>query len=729
MLRRSFNHRGGPRRRGETPMKLQKVVRMDLAEISCRARHEVSKWIDRRAEPRRNAFKGDISAELIEQCLEDMPSRFFAGASDPRVPAILRERFPDSGPRIIEAADRTLQKRFDLLGYRQLSFGDPIDWHLDPVARRRAPLLHWTLLDPLDAATVGDSKVVWELSRHQWLVRLGQAYRLTGDEHYGDMFAHTIRDWHRANRPGMGINWASSLEAAFRLISWCWSLSLFRGSVALTPRLRADLVEGIASHASRIERYLSYYFSPNTHLTGEALGLFYAGTLFPLLPGATRWRREAAQILIREADRQILPDGVYMEQSTCYQCYTAEIYLHFTILASRNKIPVPDGVVRCVERLLDALVALRRPNGSLPQIGDADGGRLLPLEPRPAGDASGIFSTAATVLKRGDYAWAAGGLMPDVLWVLGAEGVQVFDRLESTLPAQAPSRVLPDGGYAVMRTGWDREADQVILDGGSLGCRFSGGHGHADLLSVEASFRGQPYIVDPGSFRYTADEGWRGYYRGSAAHSTVEIDAVGQAVAHGPFGWVSRPGAQIIRWTSTPELDVAIAEHHAYGRLQDPVVHRRAVFLVKSRYCVIVDDLAGAAEHRVRLRFQFAPMSVTLDPSGWVRAGRGMQKGLLLHAFSTSALKAAIFEGETDPRQGWVASDYGDHQPAPMLVYSVTAPLPVRIVSLLLPTDTLLASPPSVSPVTDGGWLRGLAFDDGVEPNWTDTFPEHSARP
>jgi hypothetical protein len=135
-----------------------------------------------------------------------------------------------------------------------------------------------------------------------------------------------------------------------------------------------------------------------------------------------------------------------------------------------------------------------------------------------------------------------------------------------------------------------------------------------------------------------------------------------------------------------------------------------------------VDDLAGAVEHRVRLRFQFAPMSVTLDPSGWVRAGRGTRKGLLLHAFSTSALKAAIHEGETDPRQGWVASDYGDHQPAPMLVYSVTAPLPVRIVTLLLPTDTILASPPSVSPVTEDGWIRGLVFDDGLEPIWTDSF-------
>ena len=696
-------------------MKLQRIVRMDLAEISCRARHEVSKWLDRRAEPRRSAFKGDISAELIEQCLEDMPNRFFAGASDPRVPAILRERFPDSGRRIIEAADHTLQKRFDLLGYRQLSFGDPIDWHLDPVARRRAPLLHWTLLDPLDAATVGDSKVVWELNRHQWLVRLGQAYCLTGDERYADMFAETTRDWQRANPPGMGINWASSLEAALRVMSWCWSLSLFRGSAALTARLRAELVESIAGHASRIERYLSHYFSPNTHLTGEALGLFYVGVLFPLLPAAPRWRQVAADILIRESERQILPDGVYMEQSTCYQRYTAEIYLHFLILAARNHIPVPSSVMQRVAALLDALLVLRRPDGLLPQIGDADGGWLLPVESRRPEDATGVFSMAATVMRRGDYAWAAGGLTPEVLWLLGTEGARVADSLESRPPDGPPSRLLAHGGYAVMRSAWGTEADQIILDVGPLGCAVSGGHGHADLLSIQCSFRGQPYIVDPGTFRYTEDEGWRGYFRGTAAHSTVDVDGAGQAVTRGPFGWVSRPSARLVRWESTANRDVAEGEHRGYGRLRDPVVHRRRVIFEKSRHCIVVDDLDGRAEHRVDVRFQFAPMSIVLDTSLWARAVRSPGAGLLIHSFATVPLKSSLLEGEIDPRQGWLSTEYGVHEPAPLLLYSAVARLPIRIITVLIPTDDPIGPLPPVSPLVERGELVGVVLDEGRE--------------
>ena len=79
---------------------------------------------------------------------------------------------------------------------------------------------------------------------------------------------------------------------------------------------------------------------------------------------------------------------------------------------------LPDVVREGVERMLDLLLAIRWPNGSMPQIGDADGGRLLPLAPRAADDYRDLFSTAAALFGRADYAWAAEGLAPETLWLL-----------------------------------------------------------------------------------------------------------------------------------------------------------------------------------------------------------------------------------------------------------------------------------------------------------------------
>lgn len=653
---------------------------------------------------------------MADHLRETGSGRFFEGAMSDETPKLLAEQMPEICNEVMATAEAVCQRRFDLLGYRGLFFGNPIDWHLDPVSGRRAPLVHWSRLDPLDRFTVGDSKVVWELNRHQWLISLGQAYRLTGDERYAEMFIGVIREWIHANPPGMGINWASSLEVALRLISWCWALALFRRSTLMSPEFFASLTESVSTHATHVERYLSYYFAPNTHLTGEALGLFYAGVLFHEIRSADHWRDLGAEILIEQSERQILGDGVYFEQATCYQRYTAEIYLHFLILATRNGIEIPTTVQDRVQRLLDFLVAIRLPNRSLPQIGDADGGWLLPLTLRAPDDLRGIFSTAAAFFGRSDYAWAAAGLGPETLWLLGEGGLKAFQALSPAPPTMVPSSLFSDGGYAVMRSGWGTRDHQLIFDVGPLGYPVNGGHGHADLLSIQCSVFGEPYLLDSGTYCYTADPDWRNFFRSTAAHSTVMVDGMDQAVPAGPFGWQARPRARLRRWLTTSTYDLADAEHHAYRFLSDPVVHRRRVLFVKPRYWVVVDDLDGTAQHRVEVRFQFAPMPVTVDASGWAKAcgyGGGV---LFVRAFAAIPLKAELLQGQIAPIQGWVSPDYGQRQPAPTLMYSTTARLPLRIVTLLAPREEAAGSPPAVSPLLgEGPGPVGLVFGEGQE--------------
>src|SRR5690348_8745128 len=460
----------------------------------------------------------------------------------------------------------------------------------------------------------------------------------------------------QANPPGIGINWASSLEVSYRMISWCWALHLFHGSAALTPELHADMSGWVRTHAAHVEKYLSHYFSPNTHLTGEALGLFYAGVLFPELPRAHRWRKTGMRVLLEQLPRQVLPDGVYFEQATCYQRYTAEIYLHFLILAGHNGIDVPPACAERLCMLLDSLLALCRPDGTLPQIGDADGGRLLPLLHRRADDCRDVFAVAAVLFRRADYAWAARGRAPEVAWIFGSAGCEAFAALGPVPPAQPPSRLFPDGGWLVMRGGWKLFAHQLLFDVGPLGCRMSGGHGHADLLSIQCNPFGQELLVDPGTYCYTSHANWRDHFRSSAAHNTVVVDRQSQAVPAGPFSWrKQRPSARLMQWRSTPAFDYADAAHDAYRRLRDPVTHRRRVMFVKPHYWVVVDDLEGADIHQVDLSFQFAPAEISRTADGWDRAMAPDGRGLFIRPFSVTPLQLTKHEGEAEPIRGWIS--------------------------------------------------------------------------
>jgi hypothetical protein len=708
---------------------LERLMQADFSALADRGAQEARKWLERSrlvkwGTPPSSARDAEIERALA--ALQAAPAgRFFDGVakrSPHETAAALAQAFPERSAETAAGAARCLAGEFDLLGYKRLSFGTPVDWHYDPVNGRRSPREHWSTIPTLDLEQVGDSKVIWELSRCQWWVTLACAWAATGDAKLLAAIEESVRSWHAENPSASGINWASSLEASLRLISWTWTLYLTRagpgGKGGLSASAQRALLEGIHEHASHVEHYLSSHYSPNTHLTGEALGLFYAGTAFPELSEAARWQEVGAKILIDQLRTQVLPDGVYFEQASCYQRYTCEIYLHFMMLAGASGFTLPPLVGESVIKLLDFLVHTRRPDGSMPSIGDADGGWIMPLAARGPSEMQGIFSTAAALFRRPDYAWVAGALQPETLWLLGEEGAAAFAALSPAPPDRPATRLFPDGGYAVMSSGWDARAHQLIFDCGPMGCHVSGGHGHADLLSIQCTIFGEPVVVDPGTFVY-ADPFWRHHLRGTHAHSTVAVDGEPQAETQGLFGWKQHPRAAISRWTPNAPIAIADAAHEAYARLPEPISHRRRVLWVNGRFWILIDDLtntgtaASAAEHEFAIRFQLAPMQVAREQSAgreWLRARTPGGHALLFTSFAPG-VTATVREGELTPPRGWISTDYGQRTPAPQLEYAGKARLPLRVVTVLFPVESADAEAPQVSAIPSRAGPSGLVFD------------------
>src|SRR5262249_21425282 len=347
-----------------------------------------------------------------------------------------RRRWPNAEREIIAVADRIGEGTFDLLGLRELKLGDKIDWHLEPLSGKRTPLRHWSQLDYLDTNVAGDKKVTWELNRHQYFLTLGRAYWLTGDERYAEVFASHISSWMDQNPPKLGINWASSLEVAFRSISWLWGFYFFKGSPSFSSQTFLRALRFLYLHARHLETYLSTYFSPNTHLTGEALGLFYLGVLLPEFKEAARWRNTGRRILLEQLPIHVRPDGVYFEQSSYYHRYTTDFYIHFLILSQANGDTVSGEVSDRLTALLDHLMYITRPDGTSPLFGDDDGGRLMMLDRRPVNDFRATLSTGAALFERSDYKFVAGGPAEETLWLLGVAGLQSLDQIIAQEPAK-----------------------------------------------------------------------------------------------------------------------------------------------------------------------------------------------------------------------------------------------------------------------------------------------------
>jgi hypothetical protein len=642
---------------------------------------------------------------------------FFAAFDDRAATlAELRRRWPDREAAVIAEAERIAQGRFRLLGFDDLNFGTPVDWHLEPVAGKRAPLQHWSRINYLDARDVGDKKIIWELNRCQHFAPLGQAYWCTGDERYAEIFIAHLTGWMDANPPKLGINWASSLEVSFRAISWLWGLHFFRESPRLTAEVFSRALKYLYLHARHLETYLSTYFSPNTHLTGEALGLFYLGLMLPEFHRAGRWRALGWKTLIDELDRHVRSDGVYFEQASYYHRYTTDFYTHLLALMRRNGWPRETYLEEKLTALLDHLMHLIRPDGTAPLVGDDDGGRLIKVDGRQTGDFRAALATGAALFGRGDYKHVAGEAAEETLWLLGPEGVREFDRAHSGAPAHL-SLAFTDGGYYLLRDGWARQSNYLLIDCGPHGA-LSCGHAHADALSFELAAGGASWLVDPGTFTYTGDAGLRDEFRSTSAHNTATVDGQSQSVPAGPFSWSQVARVSARQFITGKRFDYFAGEHDGYQRLADPVTHERAVFFVKSEegqdmpgYVVVRDSFVAHAAHSYALHYHFDSDCRILAASGdWLRAARTDGDELLLCWRGTAELRARIVEGT-------ISRCYGQQQAAPVVICEAEAAEaaepkgPQSFITCLLPVPAGRAEPaaefvPGQANTTSDGCLR-----------------------
>lgn len=487
------------------------------------------------------------------------------------------------------AAQRIMQGRVHIFGV-DCRFDGTFPWKMDFIHGVSAQEGFWNDVQYLDSGSVGDSKVIWELNRLQFLLPVAKAFFLTGDISFYDWLKRTITDCDAANPYPMGINWASSLELAFRVAVLDWVIRFLGSALQDDEEFRHLLLRLLSTHGRHINRYLSTYFSPNTHLSGEALGLYLLGTRYPTLPDAGKWRETGRKILLDCLEAHVLPDGGYYERSLWYHRYTIEIYLLFAFLAHEAQDPLPGAVREKLGSLLDFMLHALRSNGTFPLLGDDDGGRFLALDHLDPGDARGLMAACAVLLGRGDLKAVAGDNTETILWLWGPKGLDVYDRLAAAAPRETGA-VFPQTGYAFLRTGREEDAALVSMDAGPLGADNCG-HGHADALSLTLSIGAQQVIVDPGTFSYSLDIRERNRFRDIEAHSAPCIPGAPQSIpSQSPFHW--RRIHQGCRFTSSSvgwDMDLLSGACSDVASSGKPVSIARSVVLLKPRRLLFVWD-------------------------------------------------------------------------------------------------------------------------------------------
>jgi hypothetical protein len=567
----------------------------------------------------------------------------------------------DARAALIAQADQIRGHIFDLLGSGPTQLDFPIDWHTDFKSGRTWPLSVPGRCVIIDVNDDSDIKVIWELSRHQHVVTLGQAYALTGDDRYALEFKTQILHWIDTNPYTMGANWACSMDVGLRAISWLWARMFFEKARVLDSSFWMRFHRALVAHAIYVSSHIEDWGGiRNNHYLSNGTALALIGMALPDVPQSSSWLQEGWDILSECMQRQVLDDGVDYEMSTAYHRLVIEFLLTPALLATRIHYPLPEGYWSKLEKMFEFTQAMTKPDGEIVLFGDADDGRCQILSEYTRvhiNDHRYLLSVGAVLFGRSDFARDATRLWDEALWLLGASSSDTFSSLlaEGTHETKilSANRAFPQGGFYLLQN----EHFWLFADFGPRGIPGAVGvHGHNDATSFELAVAKQSFIVDSGTYVYSANPLSHQRFKSTKAHNVIIID--GSEMADAPLDlWVlgTQAQAELLEWNAYKKPFFMKGMHHGFERLEDPVCVIRS-FLLDNEELTLTDELEGAASHCVELRFHSL-----LEP---IAKGEGFRfldrDGKILAEVVGPARMEIFFEREQLAysygryRQGWV---------------------------------------------------------------------------
>lgn len=585
--------------------------------------------------------------------------RLYADLRDASIETV-RVHWPDRLARLIAAADRVMTHEFDLLGSGPLVISDPrrpiapegyrpIDWAVDPILGLRFPEgfphKQW---NPQMRPGLADIKWPWEIGRCQHWVTLGQAFRLTGDERYAEEIVRQHADFMHANPIGIGVQFVCTMDVAIRALNWVLAFELIRTSTSFDDAAMARAYESLFDLGAFIEGNLeNKYEVTSNHFLSNVVGLYAVGAVFADLPAGQRWLRQCREWLEQEMQVQVLEDGADYESSVPYHRLVAELFLGGARIAQLQGTPLSAGYLASLRRMVDFHFGVLRPDGLMPQIGDADDGRLQiftdygtwkPQDGRHlAGAAAAVFNDASWLSLGGE----------DAAWEAQWWGCDFPPGAAFVLPDHA--RLYEQAGLAVSRDG----GGYLLIANGRVGTNGFGNHKHNDLLSFEYHDGGVPLIVDPGSYVYTSNPDARNLFRGTRYHSTLTVDGVEQNDVRPDYLF------RMFETSTTEHRDFVdhadqcryVGAHTGYERLPSPVTHQRSFSRSKRpAMLTVVDRLSGSGEHQLLWHFHLAPgITVTKADAGAIVLTNGSRQWMLTYPAS---LRPAVSDAWYSPSYG-----------------------------------------------------------------------------
>ncbi len=419
-------------------------------------------------------------------------------------------------------ADKILAGNLSIYSLTKLKVGKKINWHKDYLSGFEWPKDIFYQDIKYDYPKGTDIKNPWEISRFQQMLTMGAAFRKTkakgfsfGENgKYAQYFVNQVSDWIEQNPVYYGINWKCTMEVAIRACNWLLAYDLFRNSRLLNKRSEFYqlFLGSLSEHGEYIFQNLENIGIKTNHYMANLVGLIWLGLLCPDLPNAKKWLRFGLKELEKEVSHQFYEDGVNFEASTSYHRLSLELVAYTVILCHNHKIKFSPQFYKRLKKAFKFTAYYIKPNGEAVQFGDNDSGRLFIFADYfiwESLDHRYLVNSAHYIFPKNKLFYSQ-KLQPECWWM----NLKIAQK-----PLKNYTKYFPKGQILITNK-WDW---YMAIIAGSVGQDGNGGHAHNDTGSFELNYKGEDFIIDPGTYLYLANPKLRNEFRSINSHSVFAI--------------------------------------------------------------------------------------------------------------------------------------------------------------------------------------------------------------
>ena len=533
-----------------------------------------------------------------------------------------------------------------------------------------------TLRMPFDPGDIDRGSQQWQLALGGLVVpeTLLRAYELTGRDEFFFAARDVILGWAHYERHSCiskGYLWNDhALAARITVLGEFWRLYRHRTDYQLA------VARGIWEFAARSGAFLakpSHFTVATNHGVMQNLALWHLCLAFPTLPQVDHYKRLAFDRLREQMGFYVDAEGVVLEHSPGYHKFGLELigtaFRYLSLLHEQ----IPQDWIQKYEQANKFYAELRRPDGSLPMLGDTDG-RKEPNGPRV------VHFNAE-----------------------GHSGALVHEK--SWIPPQAFA-LYPVSGYAIWWDGLESGPNAERLNQTVVSWSYHPGHGHkhSDEMSVALWAAGQTWWTNVGYWPYGVpgrkeSESWPG---SNAPHLVGEQGN-------------SPRQARLVSFGESGDLAVIEMERTGLG----DYVASRLVLHRRPNLWVVVDHTTSNAQVRSTTTWTSAH-NVLLrrgsTPGSYILEAEGRRETLDTFFLTSPGASVRLLRGSLNPFAGWQVIDQVPKE-APALAIEQPAKDSWAVAVWMLNDGNTDTRPPAAPP-------RMLHW--GGSQNWTLALPLHS---